>query len=150
MILAINFKEEIKMIGDGYYKEISNSEFKMARFLNKFASLASELCSYLSYKTEVCNDIHTISIKINGEEYYKDWYRDLCNRMGIDIDVLAKEFNFPKTVIIEISNYDFPYATIHAYFGEDECEITEYKFDLPGSNDTLESMIQDIKDYWRV
>lgn len=135
------------MIGDTYYKEISGAEFKMAKILNAFASLAIELCDYLSYKSEVHDEKHVISIKIDGKRYYEDKYRYLCNKMGIDINSLSRMYNFPKTVIIEITNYNLPYASLYSYFGDDECEEIDYKI---GVSDTLESMVQDIKDYWRV
>ena len=132
------------------YKKLSQAELKMARFLNKMESLAIGLCSYLSYKSEVDNDYHVVTIKIDGESYYRTLYKDLCDKLCISIDGLAVKFDFPKVVNIEISDHCFPFATMYVYYENDECDQYEYNIGLPSSNVTLECMIEDIEDLWRI
>ena len=133
------------------YKKLSYAERKMARFLTSLESSEPLFLDYLSYKREVGNNYCVMSIKIDGESYYRDRFKRLCEIDGIAIDILAKHFNFPKTVIIEISDHLLPFAKMYVYFGEDNCEETEYDICLNAkSRDSIETIIEDIKDLWRI
>lgn len=132
--------------------ELDRAEFKLAGFLNVFKNKAVELCNYLSYRvdTEPCNGNHTVVLKIDSESFYKTKYENLCSQMHIDIEDLATTFNFPESVIIEFNNYTWPYATMYVYYRNDESDKMEYCIGMPNNTNTLESMIEDIKDLWRI
>ena len=102
----------------------------------------------MSYKIE-CegNSSHSIIVKIDGKSFYTEWYKNLCDKMGIDIEDLADKFNFPDTAYIDIPNINATY-TLTAYRNSDPIE-EPYNYYI-GLSDTLDELIEDVKDFWRI
>ena len=113
---------------DCTFKPIGRAEFKLSEFLIKLKEQAPRLCDYISYRKEITNDNTVISIKIDGKSYYNDRYADFCNKMCVNIEVIANEFSFPDTVVVELPDCDQPHSRLYIYNGDD-CEDAEFNID---------------------
>lgn len=111
---------------DCTFKPIGKAEFKLSEFLIKLEEQATQLlCDYISYRKEIIGGNGVISVRIDGKSYYSNLYADFCNRKGVNIEVIANEFSFPDTVVVELPDCDLPYSRLHIYNG-DEYEDAEF------------------------
>lgn len=110
---------------DCTFKPIGRAEFKLSEFLIKLKEQAPQLCDYISYRKEIANGNTVINIKIDGKSYYNNRYADFCNKMGVNIEVIANEFSFPDTVVVELPDCDLPHSRLYVYNGDD-CEDAEF------------------------
>ena len=133
------------------YIEFSQAENKAMRLISRLRESreGSLLYSYMSYRIESEPLLGTgIVIKVDGKSYYTSKYRDLCERMQFSMEELAKVFSFPDTVYLNIPRFDFPFATISAYYNHADSDI-EYNI-ADNTSQTIDSLVEDILDLWRI
>ena len=135
------------------YIEFSQAETKAMRLISKLRESreGSLLYSYMSYRIESEPLLGTgIVIKIDGKSYYTSKYRDLCEKMQFSIEELAKRFSFPDAVYLNISRFDFPFATISAYYNNEYHPDSDIEYNIAdNTSQTIDSLVEDILDLWR-
>lgn len=136
------------------YIEFSQAETKAMRLISRLRESreGSLLYSYMSYRIESEPLLGTgIVIKIDGKSYYISKYRDLCERMRFSMEELAKVFSFPDTVYLNIPRFDFPFATIFAYYNNEYHPDSDIEYDITdNTSQTIDSLVEDILDLWRI
>lgn len=136
------------------YIEFSQAETKAMRLISKLRESrdGSLLYSYMSYRIESEPLLGTgIVIKIDGKSYYTSKYRDLCERMQFSIEELAKRFSFPDAVYLNIPKFDFPFATISAYYNNEYHPDSDIEYNIAdNTSKTIDSLVEDILDLWRI
>ena len=136
------------------YIEFSQAETKAAKLISRLRESreGSILYSYMSYRIESEQLLGTgIIIKIDGKSYYTSKYRDFCERMGFSMEELAKIFSFPDTVYLHIPRFDFPFATISAYYSDEDHADSDIEYNIAdNSSQTINSLVEDILDLWRI
>ena len=136
------------------YIEFSQAETKAMRLISKLRESreGSLLYSYMSYRIESEPLLGTgIVIKIDGKSYYTSKYRDLCERMRFSMEELAKVFSFPDTVYLNIPRFDFPFATISAYYSNEDHADLDIEYNIAdNTSQTIDSLIEDTLDLWRI
>lgn len=136
------------------YIEFSQAETKAMRLISKLRESreGSLLYSYMSYRIESEPLLGTkIVIKIDGKSYYTSKYRDLCEKMQFSMEELANVFNFPDTVYLDIPRFDFPFATIFAYYSNDDHTDSDIEYNIAdNTSQTIDSLVEDILDLWRI
>ena len=127
---------------DCTFKPIGRAEFKLSEFLIKLKEQATQLlCDYISYRKEIIGGNGVISVRIDGKSYYSNLYADFCNRKGVNIEVIANEFSFPDSVVVELTDCDVPYLRL--------CIFTEYDYeDVEFNANNASTIIDTIVSLW--